>query len=102
MTAYINELRKELQSIHVAATAVTLSQRVTNWHRGLPEASRARAFSMAEIESGLGAQGRYLGPELLALGWVRKRRWAKTGQYYRFWLPPAGKPSLDPGGGCSA
>jgi hypothetical protein len=34
-------------------------------------------------------QGKWLSPVLLELGWRRKRIWSGTGQYHRYWVPPA-------------
>jgi hypothetical protein len=44
---------------------------------------------MAEFEAALATQGKYLSPILLNLGWIRKRRWTGSGQYSRYWVPPA-------------
>jgi hypothetical protein len=67
----------------------SLRQRFLDWHSTLPEISRSRAFAMAEFEAALSTQGKYLSPVLLGLGWTRKRRWSGSGQYSRYWLPPA-------------
>ena len=67
----------------------SLRDRFTAWYRDLPAVSRDRRFSMAEFEKALKTQGRYISPALLELGWRRKRIWSTTGQYHRYWVPPA-------------
>ena len=60
-----------------------------NATRGCPLFSHERRFSMSEFEAALKTQGRYISPVLLELGWRRKRVWSTTGQYHRYWEPPA-------------
>lgn len=67
----------------------TLRDRFIAWHRTLPGVSRDRRFAMTEFEAALKTQGKYISPVLLELGWRRKRVWSTTGQYFRFWIPPA-------------
>ena len=55
----------------------------------LPAVSRDCRFSMSEFEAALKTQGKYISPVLLELGWLRKRMWSTTGQYHRYWVPPA-------------
>lgn len=43
---------------------------------------------MSEIEAALKTQGRYIGEELLRMGWQRKRIWTTKGSYHRYWMPP--------------
>lgn len=88
MSAYISELNRDVIESAVPAHRSTLSQRLTEWHGGLPPVSRHRPFSMSEIEAALETQGRYIGEELLRMGWQRKRIWARSGSYYRYWTPP--------------
>jgi hypothetical protein len=90
-SAYITRLNRELAQ---TATDPELSmpdlrQRFLSWFDSVPEISRNRPFSMIELERALGTQGKYLSPILLSLGWTRKRKWTGSGQYPRFWVPPA-------------
>ena len=88
MSAYINQLKQQQDYSHPPQTS--LRQKIIDWHRNLPEVSRNRAFSMQEIEDAVKSQGRYISTVLLELGWQRKRKWSTNGQYFRYWLPPAG------------
>lgn len=88
MSAYINQLRRECFEAAAAPPQLTLSQRLTDWHASLPAVSRDRPFSMSELESAMATQGRYIGVELLRLGWSRKRIWLRSGSYSRYWVPP--------------
>jgi len=87
MTAYI----KSLERLAVAGqrqNPANLHQRLSAWLTSLPPMTRDRPFSMQEFESALGTQGKYISAVLLNLGWQRKRKWANTGRYHRYWLPP--------------
>ena len=54
------------------------------------QAFRDRRFSMAEFETALKTQGKYISHVLLELGWRRKRIWSTTGQYHvAHALPPS-------------
>jgi hypothetical protein len=44
---------------------------------------------MAEFETALKTQGKYISPVLLELGWRRKRIWSTTGQHHRYWESPS-------------
>jgi hypothetical protein len=90
MSAYINQLKQQQSQSHTHQPQVSLRQKIIDWHRNLPEVSRNRAFSMQEIEDAVKSQGRYISAVLLELGWQRKRKWTTHGQYFRYWLPPAG------------
>lgn len=89
-SAYINQLNRELEiNAPVAPRKESdLRQRLLDWHTALPEVSRNRPFAMAELESALGTQGKYLSPILLSLGWQRRRKWSSRNQYHRYWVPP--------------
>jgi hypothetical protein len=65
----------------------SLRQRFVDWYGSVPAVSRDRRFSMAEFETALKTQGKYISPVLLELGWQRKRIWS-TRQYHRYWVPP--------------
>lgn len=92
MSAYIRRLNEELAREQPRAPAPSpLQQRVLEWFNALPEVSRNRPFSMSEIENAVGSQGKYISRVLLDLGWERKRKWTTTGQYSRYWVPPAGQ-----------
>lgn len=93
-SAYIRTLNRDQEPAKLQGTdpAPTLQERFLNWYASLPEVSRHRPFSMLELEEALSTQGKYLGPVLLRLGWTRHRRWARTGAYNRFWLPPTVNP----------
>jgi hypothetical protein len=67
----------------------SLRARFSRWHSSLPPVSRDRRFAMSELEVALKTQGKYISPVLLELGWRRKRIWSTTGQYHRYWEPPA-------------
>ena len=88
MSAYIKKLKQ--QQYYSYQPQISLHQKIMDWHRNLPEVSRSRAFSMQEIEDAVNSQGRYISAVLLELGWQRKRKWSTHGQYFRYWLPPAG------------
>jgi hypothetical protein len=87
MSAYCDRLKKA-QEPATQAPKQNLQRRFVAWYNGLPEVSRERLFSMTEITSTLKTQGRFISPILLELGWRRKRRWSKTNQYFRYWVPP--------------
>jgi hypothetical protein len=87
-SAYILELNRQLAEQTPRSQPQSLRDRFLNWYRGLPEFTRDRKFSMAEIEAALNAQGKQISPVLLELGWRRKRIWSTTGQYHRYWQPP--------------
>ena len=90
MSAYVSQLKRACEQAEVEQRPrLTLAQRLTTWHVGLPAVSRGRPFSMSEIENAMQTQGRYVGIELLRLGWQRKRIWSTGGSYHRYWLPPA-------------
>lgn len=91
-SAYISLLSRELQQeAHDSQpSSPDLRQRLTNWHDSLPEISRSRPFAMVELERALNAQGKYLSPVLLSLGWQRRRKWTGAGRYPRYWVPPLG------------
>lgn len=65
-----------------------LKQRFLAWFDSQPEVSRARPYSMVELEWALDTPGRLLSPVLLSLGWVRRRKWSSKGQNPRYWVPP--------------
>ena len=88
VNAYISQLNRELVDETRRPLPMSLSQRLAKWHCSLPEISRSRAFSMSEIEAALKTQGRYIGEELLRMGWQRKRIWTTKGSYHRYWMPP--------------
>ena len=69
-------------------------------HRSLPVVARDRRFSRSEFEAALKTQGKYISPVLLELGWECKRVWSTTGQYHRYWEPPAHTPDGVPFGRC--
>ena len=89
-SAYIAALNSELQpEVDQARTTVPdLEQRFLKWYASLPEITQDRPFAMAELERGLGTQGKYLSRILLDNGWQRRRKWSTHGQYLRFWVPP--------------
>lgn len=90
-SAYIATLKRDQESTGRAVPRpdCTLQERFLCWYASLPEVSRHRPFSMLELEQAWSTQGKYLGPVLLRLGWTRHRRWARTGEYNRFWMPPS-------------
>ena len=94
MSAYISQLNRDVVENTVPAHRSTLSQRLIEWHSGLPAVSRDRAFSMTELESAMATQGRYIGVELLRLGWSRKRIWLSGGSYSRYWVPSISRHDL--------
>ncbi|WP_177198509.1 hypothetical protein [Novosphingobium sp. CF614] len=65
-----------------------LKQRFVAWFDSQPEISRNRPYAMVELEQATGAPGRQLSAVLLSLGWERRRKWSKTGQSPRYWVPP--------------
>lgn len=86
MSAYLQTLNKELARAK-RAMPVTLQERIQTWFDALPELTRHRPFSMQELETALGSQGRHLGPALAALGWTRMRTYGGNQPYRRYWLP---------------
>jgi len=46
MSAYIAQLKQQQSQSHTHPPQVSLRQKITDWHRNLPEVSRNRAFSM--------------------------------------------------------
>lgn len=96
-SAYIRSLQRSLDAD--AATVSPLSrpdlrQRFLDWFDSVPEISRARPYSMVELERALRTQGRFLSPVLLSLGWARRRKWSSRGQSPRYWVPPTVRNSL--------
>ena len=89
-SAYIASLNRELERTSAVSTVTELDlrQRLVDWHERLPDVAKHRPFAMTEIEEALGTQGKHLSPIMLALGWVRRRRWSTAGQYNRYWVPP--------------
>jgi hypothetical protein len=89
---YAAQLRREAEARHAQrarpSQPPSLRDRFVSWYASLPAISRDRRFSMAEFETALKTQGRYISPVLLELRWQRKRVWSTTGQYFRYWLPP--------------
>ena len=94
MNGYIRQLQKMVENQLSASVKQenhsqdTLETQFAKWFDSLPEISKNRPFSMAELEEALGTQGKYLSPVLLRLGWSRKRKWSAKGQYHRYWVPP--------------
>jgi hypothetical protein len=86
--AYVRSLQQAAAQSQPSQPS-SLRDRFERWHRSLPAVSRDRRYSMAEFEAALKTQGRYISPALLELGWRRKRIWSTTGQYHRYWQPPA-------------
>ena len=87
--AYVAHLNRMVEARRAQPSQPSsLRDRFTSWHSSLPAVSRERRFSMAEFESALKTQGKYISPVLLELGWRRKRIWSTTGQYHRYWEPP--------------
>ena len=89
MTAYISQLSKGLAQVQSPVPRITLTQRLSEWHASLPAVSRNRALSVSEIEKAIKSQGRYIGRELLCLGWQRRRVWSTGGSYNRYWVLPS-------------
>ena len=86
---YAAQLRREAEPRRAQPSQPSsLRDRFVSWYASLPAISRDRRFSMAEFETALKTQGRYISPVLLELRWQRKRVWSTTGQYFRYWLPP--------------
>ncbi len=90
MLSYIAQLKRMAEARQAQRSQPSsLRDRFTSWYRSLPAVSRDRRFSMSEFEKALKAQGKNISPVLLELGWRRKRIWSTTGQYHRYWEPPA-------------
>lgn len=89
-SAYIRDLKRSVDAAFEIErqTEATLAERFQSWFESLPEVSRARAFSMREMEQALQTQGKYLSPILLVNGWQRRRKWTSKSQYHRYWVPP--------------
>jgi hypothetical protein len=89
MPAYVRRLIESTAAAHPPSPRSTLRDRFVEWHSGLPAVSRDRHFAMSEFEAALKTQGKDISPVLLELGWRRKRVWSTSGQYFRYWVPPA-------------
>ncbi|HUX30538.1 MAG TPA: hypothetical protein VMV78_07910 [Thiobacillus sp.] len=87
MSAYINQLSQHAPAPSLTQ-ADTLAERFDQWWVKQPLATRVRAYSIEEITTALGTQGRNLSPILIQRGWVRHRRWQHRQHYFRVWLPP--------------
>lgn len=90
-SAYIRSLQRTLddEAIPRQLFKPDLKQRFIEWFASVPEVSRVRPYSMAELERALGTQGRFLAPVLEGLGWERRRKWSSTGANPRYWVPPS-------------
>lgn len=90
-SAYIRSLQRGFEAEAAPQQQLSksdLKQRFLDWFDSVPEISRARPYSMVELERALNTQGRFLSPVLHALGWERRRKWSSTGQSPRYWMPP--------------
>jgi hypothetical protein len=87
-SAFIRELEKQLPPTVSKPKTTPLEMRLQAWLATLPEFTRLRPFSMGELELALNTQGRHISPVLIALGWVRKRKWDSKQHYHRYWVPP--------------
>lgn len=89
-SAYIRSLQRTLdeEAVHQQQPKPDLKQRFIEWYASVPEVSRARPYSMVELEQALGTQGRFLSPILKSLGWERRRKWSSRGANPRYWVPP--------------
>lgn len=89
-SAFVTQLNREIAAGAKQAelSRTGLQQRFIAWFDSVPEISRVRPYSMAELEMALKTQGRYLSPILLRFGWKRRRKWSSQGQYHRYWTPP--------------
>lgn len=86
---YMAVLNKQIEAQQAQRSQPSsLRDRFTSWYGSLPAVSRERRYSMSEFEKALKTQGKFISPVLLELGWRRKRIWATTGQYHRYWEPP--------------
>ena len=88
VTAFVKKLQREFAARQRRDDPGDLRQRFLDWYGTLPEVTRNRPWSMQEVETALGTQGKYISAVLLTLGWQRKRQWSSTGRYHRYWLPP--------------
>lgn len=89
-SAYIRSLQRTLhdEAAPQQLFKPDLKERFIEWFTSVPEISRFRPYSMAELERALGTQGRLLSPVLLNLGWERRRKWSSKRQSPRYWIPP--------------
>ena len=85
MSAYLNSLKRDMVS---NLPKRTRESKLCEWFNTQPEISRRRPYSMEEIVRGTGIAGRFLGEQLIRLGWTRHRRWASKTSYRRYWIPP--------------
>jgi hypothetical protein len=90
-SAYIRSLQRclETEAVPQQLSKPDLKQRFIQWFENVPEISRARPYSMVELERALSTQGRFLSPILEGLGWERRRKWSSKGPNPRYWVPPA-------------
>ena len=90
-SAYIRSLQRTLvdEAVPQQLFKPDLKQRFIKWFTSVPEISRVRPYSMAELERALGTQGRFLSPILESLGWERRRKWSSRGASPRYWVPPS-------------
>jgi hypothetical protein len=89
VSAYIQLLNTIVDTTNEpVAEPLGLRARFEAWYAALPEVARQRPFAMAEFETALGTQGKYLSPVLIGLHWRRGRRWISRCHYHRLWHPP--------------
>lgn len=91
-SSYIRSLQQSLAAEAAQEQQLSkpdLKQRFIEWFDGVPEISRVRPYSMAELERALTTQGRFLSTVLVSLGWERRRKWSSTGKSPRYWIPPS-------------
>ncbi len=90
-SAYVRSLQRSLndEAVPQQLSKPDLKQRFVEWFATVPEISRARPYSMVELERALGTQGRFLSPILSDLGWKRHRKWSSKGASPRYWVPPS-------------
>jgi hypothetical protein len=88
-SAYVRQLNSRITVRQPAPERLSLKDRIEAWFDNQPAVSKVRPYSIVEIETALATQGRYVGPILMSLGWVRRRAYSGAGPYHRYWVPPS-------------
>lgn len=83
----LQQRRAEIQAIKAETPApLTLSERIIEWWRALPQEEQQATYSMEFFRDYFGEAPARLGPVLFSLGWERKRIWEVGKPHRRVWI----------------